>query len=94
MNNTDIVFMILSSLLVWIIPAGLALFYGGLTPHRSMINTMMMVLLPLGFDVVCWYLFGYSLTFSGDHALIGNLKHFAFTDVSFNHFRDYRRCRY
>lgn len=83
MNNTDIVFMILSSLLVWIMPAGLALFYGGLTPHRSMINTMMMVLLPLGFGIVCWYLFGYSLTFSGDHALIGNLKHFALTDVSF-----------
>ncbi|MCB6840021.1 ammonium transporter [Weissella viridescens] len=82
MNPVDTVFVLFSALLVWIMTAGLSLFYGGLTRSKSMLNTMMMVILPLGFGTVIWYLFGYSLAFNGNGAFIGNLKDFAFANVS------------
>ncbi|RRG18813.1 ammonium transporter [Weissella viridescens] len=85
MNTADTVFVLFSALLVWIMTAGLSLFYGGLTRSKSMLNTMMMVILPLGFGTGIWYLFGYSLAFNGNGAFIGNLKDFAFANVSLTH---------
>ncbi|WP_239517501.1 ammonium transporter [Weissella uvarum] len=44
-----------------------------------------MVLLPLGFASVIWYLFGFTLSFSGNGLFFGNFHQFLFNHVSFIH---------
>jgi Amt family ammonium transporter len=45
---------------------GLALFYGGMTRSKSVLNMMMMCFGAIGVVSVLWVLYGYSLAFGGD----------------------------
>ncbi|BCD68538.1 ammonium transporter [Nitratiruptor sp. YY09-18] len=58
------------------VPA-LALFYGGLTKVKSILNTIMMVMVAFGIVSLVWIAYGYSLTFGGDvQGIIGDLRYF------------------
>lgn len=74
MNPGSIAFIILCSALVMLMSIGLAFFYGGLGRRKNVINTMMMVIIPLGLASLLWVLAGYSLSFSGKGILLGNLS--------------------
>ena len=67
-------FMILATSLVMLMTPGLAFFYGGLACKRNILNVMIQSFVSMGVTTVLWFLFGYSLCFSGGHgAVIGNL---------------------
>ena len=53
---------------------GLAFFYGGLVGRKNVLAIMIQSFVSMGWTTVIWYLYGYSLCFSGDwHGIIGNL---------------------
>ena len=67
-------FMLLCSSLVMLMTPGLAFFYGGLVSRRNVLTIMMQSFVSMGWTTVLWFVFGYSLCFSGDvGGIIGNL---------------------
>ncbi|KIS02896.1 ammonium transporter [Paucilactobacillus wasatchensis] len=77
MNAANTSFLVLASILVLFMTPGLAFFYGGLVSKRNVVNTMLSVFFICGLAIILWISFGYTLSFSGDHAgVIGNLNHF------------------
>jgi len=75
MNQADTAWMLISAALVLLMTPALAFFYGGLTRSKNALNTMMMSFISLGFVGLAWALIGYSLTFSGTSAWLGDLGH-------------------
>jgi hypothetical protein len=82
MNSGSIAFIIICAALVFLMTPALAFFYGGLERRKNVINTMLMAVIPLGLASILWVAIGYSLSFSGDGAWIGNLGHAFFNGVS------------
>jgi ammonium transporter, Amt family len=67
-------FMIIATSLVMLMTPGLAFFYGGLACKRNILNVMMQSFVSMGLTTVLWFIFGYSLCFSGgEGGIIGNL---------------------
>ena len=52
MDTANIVFVLFSSALVFLMTLGLAFFYGGLGRRKNVINTMMMVVIPAVFQMM------------------------------------------
>ena len=76
-NSGDTAWMLISSALVMLMtPAGLTLFYGGLTQRKSVLNTIGMSYTAFCTASVVWVIIGYSIAFSGDGAYFGNLDNF------------------
>jgi ammonium transporter, Amt family len=66
-------FMLLACSLVMLMTPGLAFFYGGLATKRNILGIMIQSFVSLGWTTVLWFIFGYSLCFSGgEGGLIGN----------------------
>lgn len=77
MNAGDIGFILICSTLVFFMTPGLALFYGGLVRRKNVINTMISSIAIIGLAIVLWILFGFSLSFGGDHfGIIGDFRWF------------------
>ena len=78
LNSGDTAWMLTSAALVLLMLPGLALFYGGMTRAKSVLNMTMMVFGALFLVGVIWILYGYSMTFGTDVAggLIGNPTEF------------------
>lgn len=67
-------FMLLATSLVMLMTPGLAFFYGGLVGRKNVLAIMMQSFVSMGWTSVLWYLFGFSLCFSGGQGgIIGNL---------------------
>ncbi|MGE5383289.1 MAG: ammonium transporter [Omnitrophica WOR_2 bacterium] len=77
-------FMLVATSLVMLMTPGLALFYGGLATRRNILGIMIQSFLSLGLTTVLWFTVGYSLCFSGDGALIGNLDKAFLNGLSIN----------
>ncbi|HEX7033511.1 MAG TPA: ammonium transporter [Nitrososphaera sp.] len=76
-DTGDHAWMLTASALVLIMtPAGLAIFYAGLSRHKNAVNTLHMVFLTTGIIAVQWVLWGYSLAFgpdAGGYGFLGTL---------------------
>ncbi|GAB3284561.1 ammonium transporter [Sinomonas notoginsengisoli] len=74
MNTGDTAWVLVSASLVLLMSPGLAIFYGGMTRVKSMLNMMMMSFGALALVGVLWVLFGYSIAFGTDAGggLFGN----------------------
>ena len=82
MNSGDTAFIIVSAALVFFMTPGLAFFYGGLVRRKNVVNTMMACVAIMGLSVVMWALFGFSLSFGGNHAgIIGDFRWFGLNGV-------------
>lgn len=82
MNSGDTGFMLFSTALVFLMTPGLAFFYGGLVRRKNICNTIMACVAIMGLSVVMWTLFGYSLSFGGDHfGIIGDFRWFGLRQV-------------
>jgi len=58
---------------------GLALFYGGLTPNKNLVNTFMMSFVTFCLVAILWFIVGYSLAFGPDiGGIIGGLSKLIF----------------
>ncbi len=78
-------FMILCASLVMLMTPGLAFFYGGLVGRKNVLAIMIQSFVSMGWTTVLWYLYGYSLCFSGDwHGIIGNLDNFCLRGITLN----------
>ncbi|GFH42406.1 ammonium transporter [Lactococcus hodotermopsidis] len=82
MNAGSIAFILICAAMVFVMTPALAFFYGGLERRKNVLNTMLMVVIPLGLASILWVVIGYSLSFSGDGTFIGNLNHLFFNGVS------------
>ena len=82
METGNIAFILICSWFVFLMTPALAFFYGGLERRKNILNTMMMVICTLGLASILWIAIGYSLSFSGDHLLVGNLDKVFFNHVS------------
>ncbi len=59
-------FMILCASLVMLMTPGLAFFYGGLVGRKNVLAIMIQSFVSMGWTTVLWFIFGYSVCFSGD----------------------------
>ncbi len=73
----DTAWMIVSTALVMMMtPAGLALFYGGMSRYKNLLNTCAMTLVAYCLASIIWMMWGYSLSFGPDQAgVVGGLQH-------------------
>jgi ammonium transporter, Amt family len=62
-----------TALVLFMTLPGLALFYGGLVRRKNVLSVMAQCLGIAGMVTILWWLCGYSLSFSGGNAVIGDL---------------------
>ncbi len=85
-NSGDTAWMIVATAFVMLMtPAGLALFYGGMSRSKNMLNTMAMSIAAYCVASVIWIFWGYSLAFGPDvSGIIGNTSHFFMDGIGVN----------
>jgi Amt family ammonium transporter len=90
MQMADTVFMFLSTILVWIMTPGIALFYGGMVKSKNVLSTAMYSFGSIAIVSIIWILFGYSLAFSTHgNSFIGGLDWAGLKGVTFKPNSDY-----
>ncbi len=76
-------FIVLCSVLVFLMTPGLAFFYAGMERRKNALNTLMSCFFICGVASVLWVAIGYSMAFGTDHAgIIGGLDKLFFNNVS------------
>ncbi|MBW2490212.1 MAG: ammonium transporter [Deltaproteobacteria bacterium] len=82
-NSGDTAWMIVSTALVMMMtPAGLALFYGGMSRYKNLLNTLAMTFVAYCLASVIWMIWGYTLAFGPSKAgIIGGLEHFFLSGI-------------
>jgi Amt family ammonium transporter len=74
LDTGDTAWMLTSTMLVILMTIpGLALFYGGLARSKNMLSVLIHVFVIFCLATLLWCLYGYSLAFSGEGKIIGNL---------------------
>ena len=72
LNTGNTAWLLMSAALVMMMtPAGLALFYGGLTQNKSVLNTIGMSYVAFCTGIIAWVIIGYSFAFSEGNDFIG-----------------------
>jgi Amt family ammonium transporter len=89
LDTGDTAWMMVSAALVLLMtPAGLALFYGGMTRSKNLLNTYMMVFSAFLVGMVVWVAFGYSIAFGtadGElNKVIGGFSHIFLNGISWD----------
>ncbi len=86
LNSGDTSWMIVSTALVMMMtPAGLALFYGGMSRYKNLLNTFAMTFTAYCLASVIWVMWGYSLAFGTDKAgIIGGLDYLFMAGIGVN----------
>ena len=84
LNAGDTAWMLVATALVMLMtPAGLALFYGGMTRSKNVLNTMGMSLIAFAIGTLVWVVVGYSIAFGeGDFFGSGKVLLAGITDKS------------
>ncbi len=84
-NSGDTAWLLIATALVMLMtPAGLALFYGGLTQNKHVLNTIGMSYMAFCTGTLVWIIIGYSLAFSNGNAFIGGLDNFLLSGIGVN----------
>jgi ammonium transporter, Amt family len=86
LNTGDTAWMIVATALVMMMtPAGLALFYGGLSRYKNLLNTFAMTIVAYCLASIIWVMWGYSLAFDTDIAgIVGGFGHFFLKNIGVN----------
>ncbi len=84
LDTGDTAWMITATALVVLMTVGgLILFYGGMTRFKNIVNTVMMVLMAYAVAIVVWFLWGYSIAFTGEGAVFGGLSKILMAGVDY-----------
>ena len=76
------IWVVVASVLVFLMIPGLALFYGGLLRKESMVSILIQTTIVVIMSAVVWIVCGYSLAFSGgEGGFIGNLDYLFLDDL-------------
>jgi Amt family ammonium transporter len=83
LNTGDTAWMIVATALVMVMtPAGLALFYGGMSRYKNHLNTYAMTFAAYCIGSVIWMMWGYTIAFGPDKAgIIGGLDNFFLSGI-------------
>jgi Amt family ammonium transporter len=74
--------IVATALVMMMTPAGLALFYGGMSRYKKLLNTYAMTFAAYCLASIVWVVWGYSLAFGPDvKGVVGNLNHFLFAGI-------------
>jgi ammonium transporter, Amt family len=86
LNTGDTAWMIVSTALVMMMtPAGLALFYGGMSRYKNLLNTLAMTFVSYCLASIIWMIWGYTLAFgSSKGGIIGGLEHLFMAGIGVN----------
>jgi len=86
LNSGDTAWIIISTALVMMMtPAGLALFYGGMSRYKNLLNTIAMTFIAYCLASVIWMMWGYTLTFGQDKGgIIGGLENLFLAGIGVN----------
>lgn len=76
-----------AALVLFMVP-GLALFYGGMSRSKNMLNMLMMNMVCLGIVPIIWYLYGYSLSSTGENEWLGTFDAVLLRGVAGDDLRD------
>ncbi|MGL4325913.1 MAG: ammonium transporter, partial [Tannerellaceae bacterium] len=72
-NNGNVAFMVVTTVLVFLMTPGLAFFYGGLVPKKNTLTMMMYSFIAIGVVSVLWVFGGFSMVFGKDiNGVIGS----------------------
>ena len=82
-NSGDTAWMIVATALVMVMtPAGLALFYGGMSRSKNLLNTLAMTFVAYCLASVIWMMWGYTLAFGPSKSgIIGGLDYFFLSGI-------------
>ena len=85
-NTGDTAWMLIATALVALMtPAGLTLFYGGLTQRKSVLNTIGMSYTAFCTASIVWVVVGYSIAFGGaSNPYFGSLEFFMLKGIGVN----------
>ena len=83
LNSGDTAWMIVATAFVmFMTPAGLAMFYGGMSRSKNILNTVAMSFVAYCVVSIIWVFYGYSLSFAPDvGGFIGSLKYMFFNNI-------------
>ncbi len=86
LNSGDTAWVIVSTALVMMMtPAGLALFYGGMSRYKNLLNTFAMTFVAYCLASVVWIMWGYSIAFGPDKGgLTGGLENLFLAGIGVN----------
>ena len=86
LNSGDTAWIIVATALVMVMtPAGLALFYGGMSRYKNLLNTIAMTFISYCIASVIWMMWGYTFAFGTDNAgIIGGLNHLFLNGIDVN----------
>lgn len=86
LNSGDTAWMIVATALVMVMtPAGLALFYGGMSRYKNLLNTYAMTFVAYCLGSVIWMMWGYSLAFGPDiGGIVGGLDNVFLKGIGVN----------
>ena len=86
LDSGDTAWMIVATALVmFMTPVGLALFYGGMSRSKNLLNTFGLSFTSYVIGSVLWMICGYTLAFGPDvGGVVGNLSHFFLKGIGVN----------
>ena len=86
LNSGNTAWMIVATALVMVMtPAGLALFYGGMSRYKNLLNTYAMTFVAYCLGSVIWMMWGYTIAFGPDKAgIIGGLDNLFLNGIGVN----------
>lgn len=86
LNTGDTAWMIVATALVMMMtPAGLALFYGGMSRYKNLLNTFAMTFVAYCLASVIWMMWGYTLAFGPSKAgIVGGLENLFLNGIGVN----------
>ncbi|MDY0121940.1 MAG: ammonium transporter [Sulfurimonas sp.] len=89
LDTGDTAWMMMSAALVLLMtPAGLALFYAGMTRSKNVLNTYAMVLMAFSVAFIVWIIAGYSIAFGtaegGMNSVIGGFSNVLLSGINWN----------
>ncbi len=77
--------IVATALVMMMTPAGLALFYGGMSRYKNLLNTLAMTFVSYCLASVIWMMWGYTLAFgSSQGGFIGGFEHFFMRGIGVN----------
>ena len=85
-DSGDTAWIIVATALVMMMtPAGLALFYSGMSRYKNLLNTFAMTFVSYCLASIIWVVWGYTLAFGGDQGgIIGGLGHLFLSGIDVN----------
>lgn len=77
--------IVATALVMMMTPAGLALFYGGMSRYKNLLNTLAMTFVAYCLASIIWVMWGYSLAFGNDvNGFVGGFNHLFLSGIDIN----------